>query len=340
MAYAASAALPSVQTCQQPGASIANGIDNGVAIMRKELILLGLLWCAATPAMAELNIGINVSIFPQLQVVPGSPVYYAPDLPSNYFFYDGAYWVYQDDNWYSSAWYDGPWDLIDPNFVPLYVLRVPVQYYRQPPQYFRSWQRDAPPRWGEHWGSGWSQRRSGWDHWDRRAAPAPAPLPVYQRQYAGDRYPAPSQQKALQSKNGGYRGSAERDRPQQSSQRTAPTVTAAPVNHASSQPYSHEPARGQTPATPPPQQQYQQRQQMQQQQQRQLPPRDSDRPPAPARAAPQQAQPSRGEPQARPASSPEQGAGRDQRDQRDQGEQRSEKRGERPGNPHEDNAKP
>ena len=311
--------------------------------MRKELILLGLLWCAATPAMAELSIGINVSIFPQLQVVPGSPVYYAPDLQSNYFFYDGAYWVYQDDNWYSSAWYNGPWDLIDPNFVPLYVLRVPVQYYRQPPQYFRSWQRDAPPRWGEHWGNGWSQRRSGWDHWDRRAAPAPAPLPVYQRQYAGDRYPAPSQQRALQSKNGGYRGSAKRDRPQQSSQRTAPTVTAAPVNRASSQSYSHEPARGQTPATPPqqqhqqrqqPQQQQQQQQQQPQQQQRQQPPRDSDRPPAPARAAPQQPQPSRGEPQARPAPRPEQGAGRGQ------GEERGEKRGERPGNPHEDNAKP
>ena len=43
--------------------------------------------------------------------VPGYPVYYAPDIGGNYFFYDGRYWVYQDDNWYSSSWYNGPWDV-------------------------------------------------------------------------------------------------------------------------------------------------------------------------------------------------------------------------------------
>jgi len=150
--------------------------------MRRGLILLGLLLWATVPARAELNIGFNVSLFPQLVMVPGYPVYYAPDLEANYFFYDGAYWVYQGDDWYSSSWYNGPWELMDREFVPLYVLRVPVRYYRRPPQYFRDWQGDAPPRWGDHWGGNWSQRHSGWDRWDRRSAPAPAPLPVYQRQ--------------------------------------------------------------------------------------------------------------------------------------------------------------
>ena len=190
--------------------------------MRKGLILLGLLWCVTMPAMAGLNIGINVSFFPQLVAVPGYPVYYAPDLESNYFFYDGAYWVYQNDNWYSSSWYNGPWDLMDPDYVPLYVLRIPVQYYRRPPQYFGGWQREAPPHWGEHWGNSWSQRRGGWDQWDRHAAPAPAPLPVYQRQYTGNRYPAASQQQELQSKNYDYRGHTERGRPQPERQQQAP----------------------------------------------------------------------------------------------------------------------
>ncbi len=121
--------------------------------MRKGLILLGLLFLwTANPARAELNIGINVSIFPQLEMVPGYPVYYAPGLDSNYFFYDGSYWVYQNDGWYSSYWYNGPWEYMDPEFVPLFVLRVPVRYYRRPPIFFRGWQADAPPRWGDHWG--------------------------------------------------------------------------------------------------------------------------------------------------------------------------------------------
>src|SRR6185369_17297882 len=62
----------------------------------------------------------------------------------------------------------------------------------------------APPRWGEHWGNGWAQQRSGWDHWDRRASLAPAPLPVYQRQYSGNRYPHVEQQQALHSRNYRY----------------------------------------------------------------------------------------------------------------------------------------
>ena len=60
------------------------------------------------------SIGINLPLYPELVRVPGYPVYYAPRLDSNYFFYDGMYWVYQEDNWYASSWYNGPWGLVDP----------------------------------------------------------------------------------------------------------------------------------------------------------------------------------------------------------------------------------
>ena len=140
--------------------------------------------------------------YPQLVLVPGSPVYYAPRASSNFFFYDGLYWVYRSDNWYSSSWYNGPWQSIDPDYVPLYVLRVPVRYYRQPPSYFRGWRADAPPRWGQHWGRDWAASRSGWDHWSRQSVPRPAPLPTYQRQYSGERYPrALEQQRAIRAEN-------------------------------------------------------------------------------------------------------------------------------------------
>lgn len=152
--------------------------------------------------LPSVNIGINVPAYPEFVTVPGYPVYYAPRMAANYFFYDGLYWVYQDDNWYESSWYDGPWWLVDPDEVPLYVLRVPVRYYVMPPAYFISWQFDAPPRWGDHWGRDWSQRRSGWDRWNRHAIPSPAPLPVYQRNYSGDRYPKQiDRQKELNQQN-------------------------------------------------------------------------------------------------------------------------------------------
>jgi len=181
--------------------------------MRNKLILLLMLFGLVAPATAQLSIGIglpNVSIginlqtYPQLVRVPGYPVYYAPQLRSNYFFYDGMYWIYQDDRWYASAWYNGPWGIVAPDVVPVYVLRVPVRYYRRPPEYFRGWQPDAPPRWGQHWGNEWEQRRSGWDRWDRRSVPAPAPLPTYQRKYSGDRYPHLEQQQELQGRNYRY----------------------------------------------------------------------------------------------------------------------------------------
>jgi hypothetical protein len=183
--------------------------------MRHLLVALSLLSLLATPAHAQISvgiglpgvdIGINVPIYPDLVPVPGYPVYYDPRADSNYFFYDGMYWVCREDGWYASSWFNGPWQSVGPRYVPLFVLRVPVRYYRQPPAFFRGWRADAPPRWGEHWGRGWEARRAGWDRWDRRAAPRAAPLPAYQGQFSGDRYPrAMEQQRQIRSENYRYR---------------------------------------------------------------------------------------------------------------------------------------
>jgi hypothetical protein len=116
--------------------------------MRHLLLALPILLCTATATNAEISvginmpgisIGINVPVYPRLVQVPGYPVYYDPRADSNYFFYDGLYWVYRGDNWYESSWYNGPWQSVDPIDVPLFVLRVPVRYYRQPPTYFSGW---------------------------------------------------------------------------------------------------------------------------------------------------------------------------------------------------------
>lgn len=175
--------------------------------LRHMLIVLPMLLgtIAVSHAEISINIGINMPSYPRLVVVPGYPVYYDPYVNANYFFYDGMYWVYQDDDWYASSWYNGPWQRVDPFYVPLYVLRVPVRYYRRPPPYFHTWRADAPPHWGEHWGRDWQQQRGGWDRWNHRAAPRPAPLPNYQRQYSDKHYPRDiQQQQAIRSEHYRY----------------------------------------------------------------------------------------------------------------------------------------
>ena len=183
--------------------------------MRNALIglIFGITFAAATPAAAQLSIGfssgpvsigINVPTYPRLVAVPGVPVYYAPTVAGNYFFYDGLYWVFQDGNWYASDWYNGPWRMVAPDSVPLYVLRVPVRYYHRPPAYFHGWAANAPPHWDQHWGHDWAEHHADWNHWDHRNAPHAAPLPTYQRHYSGERYPREEERHAVRESNYHY----------------------------------------------------------------------------------------------------------------------------------------
>jgi hypothetical protein len=71
--------------------------------------------------------------------------------------------------------------------------------------YFGGWRADAPPRWGEHWGDDWSHRRGGWDRRERDDRMRAAPLPDYQRQYDGARYPNRDAQRPLQERNFHFR---------------------------------------------------------------------------------------------------------------------------------------
>lgn len=182
--------------------------------LNRLLVALLLVFCLSAPSFASqvsigiglpnVSIGINLPTYPELVAVPGYPVYYAPQVGSNYFFYDGMYWVYQGDNWYTSYWYNGPWSFVAPNVVPVYILRVPVRYYNRPPAYFNGWRHDAPPRWGNKWGHEWERNRKGWDKWNRNSVPERAPLPIYQRQYGGERYPRMEQQQDLHRQNYRY----------------------------------------------------------------------------------------------------------------------------------------
>ena len=183
--------------------------------MRRLLIVLALWLGSAMSAFAQVSVGIGISVpgvsiginlpaYPRLVHVPNYPVYYAPQVQANFFFYDGLYWVFVGDDWYASSWYNGPWGLVAPEVVPVFLLLIPVRYYRNPPPYFRGWEPARPPRWQEHWGREWQQRRDGWDRRDRPPPPPPAPLPRYQRKFPHERYPQPDQQPALHGQNYRY----------------------------------------------------------------------------------------------------------------------------------------
>jgi hypothetical protein len=162
---------------------------------------------ATVQAQVGVHIGVDIPVFPRLVVVPGYPVYYAPDLRANYFFYDGLFWVFNVDDgyWYSSSWYNGPWVVVEPEFVPQPILVVPYRFYHVRPAYWRGWAYDRPPRWDVYWGPSWVERRRGWDHWDRNRRWTAAPLPVFQRDFPRDRYPSPDRQVTIYRERYNYK---------------------------------------------------------------------------------------------------------------------------------------
>ena len=218
--------------------------------------LIGLLMMAglASPAMAQVNfglsynapgvsIGVNVPAYPNLVAIPGYPVYYAPSVATNYFFYDGLYWVFDGNNWYQSSWYNGPWVMVEPYAVPVYLLQVPVRYYHHPPAYFHGWAVNSAPHWGDHWGRSWSDRRAGWDQRTNRSFAA-APLPSYQRQYSGNRYPARQQQAAIVDHHYNYQPRDEMTR-QHWQQQRAQVAQAPQQREQRAQPQQRDPRREQ-----------------------------------------------------------------------------------------------
>ena len=174
--------------------------------MKRFALAILLLAASVFPAAAQnyYDIDVDLPAYPEMQPVPDSPVYYAPNVDSNYFFYDGSYWDFYNDSWYSSPWYNGPWEYVDPIYVPTYVLWVPIRYYRRPPAYFRGWHTGRPPRWGEHWGRDWQDRHNAVYSGRRGSPPARAPLPQYQRQFTRENYPRGQQQYALHGQHYGY----------------------------------------------------------------------------------------------------------------------------------------
>ena len=105
---------------------------------------------------ADVHIGINIGVPPPppvvveapppLVVVPQSPVYYAPSLPYNYFYYGGLYYTFHDGYWFNAGSYNGPWTFVAVERVPRPIRVVPVRYYKIPPG---QWKKHGRPHWDD-----------------------------------------------------------------------------------------------------------------------------------------------------------------------------------------------
>ncbi len=128
-------------------------------------------------SMAGIHIGVDIplpppfvfSAPPELVVIPGTYVYYCPDVDFDIFFYGGYWYRSFEGRWYRAVGYEGPW---------AYFERPPSVFFSLPPNYriiargerripygelhrnWRAWQRD---RYWEHhnWGRTEREREHG-----------------------------------------------------------------------------------------------------------------------------------------------------------------------------------
>jgi hypothetical protein len=146
-----------------------------------------LLIALAGPAAAGVNINVGIGIPipvpvvvapapPPVVVVPGTPLYYAPGMNVDVFFYGGWWWTPYQGYWFRGPAYNGPWAYVQapprvffslpPDYRQRVIYQRPIPYgYFQ--QHWREWDRD---RRGPSWdGGGWKEHENhGWGDRDFR----------------------------------------------------------------------------------------------------------------------------------------------------------------------------
>ncbi|MDD5593996.1 MAG: hypothetical protein PHG97_04605 [Candidatus Margulisbacteria bacterium] len=84
---------------------------------------------------AEVNVNINigpppivVSEPPAVVMMPQSGIYFVPGYSFDVFFYNGYWWSPRGDRWYRAGQYNGPWGVVQRNYVPAPLFGVPKNY--------------------------------------------------------------------------------------------------------------------------------------------------------------------------------------------------------------------
>lgn len=148
---------------------------------RLESILVGTLFLAlfAFPVNSGARVDINIGITPpalviggppEVAVIPGTYVYFCPDVEADLFFFDGYWYRPYEGRWFRSGSYGGPWVFIES--APQVLITLPHDFramsgyrripYRELSANWRTWHREK--YWEKHaWGrnEGNRQREQG-----------------------------------------------------------------------------------------------------------------------------------------------------------------------------------
>jgi hypothetical protein len=134
-------------------------------------VLAAGLFAAPLPAVADVDVHINIPLPglvipapPALLVIPGTYIYYPPDVDANIFFFHGVWYRSHGKQWFQAGDYNGPWKIVPPGKVPKPVRGLPGNYrgmshgerlpYGQVKKNWSSWERER--------------------HWDKKAKPEKA----------------------------------------------------------------------------------------------------------------------------------------------------------------------
>lgn len=132
-----------------------------VAVVLAVALILtsGIILSGEAQAGVHLNVGINVgppaymfSAPPAVAYIPGTYVYYAPDVNVDVLFYGGYWYRPYEGRWYRARGYNGPWVFIDGGRVPSPLLQLPPDYRRTVVVHER-----IP----------YGQLKKNWRHWER-----------------------------------------------------------------------------------------------------------------------------------------------------------------------------
>lgn len=97
-----------------------------------------------SPGTSEAGIGLSAAIplpglrlaaSPSLALIAGTPVYFAPDVEADLFFYHGNWYRPYGGEWYVSAEFGGPWGRVSIGNVLRPLVDLPSDYRNEPSSY-------------------------------------------------------------------------------------------------------------------------------------------------------------------------------------------------------------
>lgn len=124
-----------------------------------------------TSSTAEVNVsvgiqlpGLVISAPPVMAVIPGTYVYYPPEVNGEIFFYQGHWYRPNRGGWVIANGYNGPWRSVAAGGEPRALAGIPHGYRNMPPGHDRIAHDDMKKNWRR-----WQQERH-WDHKEHKHA--------------------------------------------------------------------------------------------------------------------------------------------------------------------------